>query len=79
MGFLITIVIVGHLTLILLAVSPSLQSMGSKHLQYNPHPGHARAAEREARWYPVETTARVIAFGPPSGARDKFLHGMRRN
>ena len=53
MGFLITIVIVGHLTLILLVVSPSLQSMVSKHLQYNPHPGHDRAAAREAQWYPL--------------------------
>jgi hypothetical protein len=52
MGFLIAIVIVGHLALILLAV-PSLRSMVSKHTQYEPHPGHDRAAEREERWYPL--------------------------
>ena len=38
MSYLIAIVIVGHLALILLAVSPSLLSMVSKHIQYNPHP-----------------------------------------
>ena len=41
-----------HIVLIFMTIGPSLRSVVGRHIQYEPHPGHERATEREGRWYP---------------------------
>jgi hypothetical protein len=53
MSFFIASVIGVHFVLILMAIGPRLWSSVGRHIRYEPHPGHDRAAEREEQWYPL--------------------------